>query len=375
MKKVKICLVSLTIPPDYAGGEGKFFRGIFNYLKQKGYDVTLLTGKWTFELDDPQIVQIDLIPKRFFWVPQFSYGVIKYLNSHRFDIVHGNGPKGTLPIIFSQNKQFISTIHDLGPFETPFTRFPIEKLLVKYVVDRATYITTCSEFIRREINYYMPYTSLSQIFNLYSAIEEKFKPYPREAQKLKERLGLDGPVMLYIGRVAHYKGVEDIINAYLIAKKSLPDLNLVVGGKPDFAMQETYKRWKRRYEDIRFVGFVPNEQIPYYYSMADVFVTYSHASEGFGLTPIESIACGTPVICSSLLAYKEVLQDNAVFVPPKTPKKLAKAILNLLKDEQYREDLTERAQSYITRYTWDEVGKKLEKVYAQFLENKKINPN
>ncbi|MGV9198693.1 MAG: glycosyltransferase family 4 protein [Promethearchaeia archaeon] len=369
MKKLKICLVSLTIPPDYEGGEGKFFRGIFNYLKQKGHDVTLLTGKWNFELDDPQIVQVDLIPKRYFWVPQFNLKVINYLNTHYFDIVHGNGPKGSLPIILSRKKKFISTIHDLGPFETPFTRLPLEKLLIKFVVSHATYITTCSDAIRREIKYYMPYSSLDHMVNLYSAIEEKFKPDPREAEKLKNRLDLDGPVMLYIGRVAHYKGVEDIINAYLIAKKSIPDLNLVVGGKPDFAMQEKYRLWKRKYEDIKLVGFVPNEEIPYYYTMADVFVTYSHASEGFGLTPIESIACGTPVICSSLLAYKEVLQDNAVFVPPKSPKKLAAAIVNLLNDEEFRNTLINRAQSYIKRYTWEEVGKKLEKVYAQFLKN------
>ena len=368
MKKLKICLVSLTIPPDYEGGEGKFFRGIFNYLKKEGRDVTLLTGKWNFHLDDPRIVQIDLIPRRYFWVPQFNLGVMKYLHSHNFDIIHGNGPKGSLPIILSRKKHFISTIHDLGPFETPFTRLPFEKLLVKFVVKRASYITTCSDFIRKEIKYYMPNASLDHIFNLYSAIEDKFRPYPQEGKKLKDKLALQGPVLLYIGRVAHYKGVEDIIDAFLIAKKKMPDLNLVIGGKPDFAMQEKYHKWKKHYKDIKLVGFVPNEEIPYYYSMADLFVTYSHASEGFGLTPIESIACGTPVICSSLLAYKEVLRDNAVFVQPKQPKKLADAILNLLEDDKYRKALIYRAQSYITRYTWDEVGKKLEKVYSQFSE-------
>jgi glycosyltransferase involved in cell wall biosynthesis len=214
----------------------------------------------------------------------------------------------------------------------------------------------------------MPQTSLDRIYNLYSAIENKFKPCPQEASHLKKELDLEGPVILYIGRVAHYKGVEDIISAYQIAKKLNPDLNLVIGGKPDFAMQEKYQKWKKNYKDIKLVGFVPSEELPYYYSMADVFVTYSHASEGFGLTPIESIACGTPVICSSLLAYKEVLKDNAIFIPPKSPKKLADAILNLIKDKVFRETLINRAQDYIRRYTWDEVGRKLEKVYEHFLQ-------
>jgi glycosyltransferase involved in cell wall biosynthesis len=172
---------------------------------------------------------------------------------------------------------------------------------------------------------------------------------------------------LYIGRIAKYKGVLDIIRAYRIAKKKIPNLNLVLGGKPDFSMQKIYQEWKQKYADIFFLGFVSDEELPIYYSMGDVFVTYSFASEGFGLTPIEAIACGTPVICSSIDAYKEVLQENAVFVPPKNPQKLAKEIILLLKDDIRRNTLLENAQKFIKRYTWDVVGKNLEVVYEKFL--------
>ncbi|UCC19319.1 MAG: glycosyltransferase, partial [Promethearchaeota archaeon] len=173
-----------------------------------------------------------------------------------------------------------------------------------------------------------------------------------------------------IGRIAKYKGVNDIIRAYKIAKKEIPNLNLVMGGKPDFAMERIYQEWKRKYKDIRFVGFVSEKEIPIYFSMGDVFVTYSYASEGFGLTPIEAIACGTPVICSSMASYKEVLQDSAIFVPPKNPQKLGKEIVDLLKDDSRRKILVDKAQQFIKRYTWDEVGKKLESVYHNFVYNK-----
>ena len=102
--------------------------------------------------------------------------------------------------------------------------------------------------------------------------------------------------------------------------------------------------------------------------MGDIFITYSYASEGFGLTPIEAIACGTPVICSTMMAYKEVLQDNAIFVPPRNPRILAKEIVSLLKDHRKREILIEKAQKFIKRYSWDSVGKKLENIYYKFLE-------
>jgi D-inositol-3-phosphate glycosyltransferase len=215
----------------------------------------------------------------------------------------------------------------------------------------------------------LPKTNVEKIFTHYNGIGENFFPHPHEAKILKENLNIKGPVLLYIGRIAFYKGVDEIIAAYQIAKKSIPNLNLVVGGKPDFQMVKTYEVWKEQYKDIHFIGFIEDRELPYYYSMGDLFITYSYASEGFGLTPVESIACGTPVICSSMLAYKEILQDNAIFVPPKNPDQLAKEIIDLLEDDTKRENLISKAQKYIKKYTWDSVGKKVEEVYYKFMEN------
>ncbi|MFX1377868.1 MAG: glycosyltransferase family 4 protein [Promethearchaeota archaeon] len=367
MKKLNICLVSLTFAPDSQDGAAKFFTGIYNYLKNHGHYVKLITAKWNLTFSDPDIYQIDIIRKRFLWFPQFTLHARNYLTAHKFDIIHGNGPKGVLPIILSNQKRFISTIHDLGPFETKFTTIPLEKLLIKYVVNKSTFITTCAESIRKQIKYYMPNIDIKRIFNLYSAIEEKYKPLPKHAQELKDKLSIEGPVLLYIGRIAKYKGINDIIKAYYIAKNEIPNLNLVIGGKPDFSMEKIYKDWQQKYKDIHFLGFLSEEEIPIYYTMGDIFVTYSFASEGFGLTPIEAIACGTPVICSSIGAYKEVLQDNAIYVPPKNPKQLAKEFIMLLKDDLRRKDLIEKAQNFIKKYSWNAVGKKLESVYEKFL--------
>ncbi|GAJ03158.1 unnamed protein product, partial [marine sediment metagenome] len=234
-----------------------------------------LTGKWNFELDNPNIFQINIIKKSYFWIPQFSLKVIKYLKNHNFDIIHGNGPKGSLPLLFIPKKKFISTLHDLGPYETKFSRIPIEKYLFKAVSKKAIYLTTCSEFIKNEIKRYIPQVNIKNIHNLYSAIEDKFKPYPKEAQELKKELNIQGPILLNIGRIALYKGVHYLISAYKIAKKEIPDLNLVIGGKPDFYMEKYYKTWKQKYKDIHFIGFISDDEIPIYYSMGDVFVNYS----------------------------------------------------------------------------------------------------
>lgn len=367
MKKLKICLVSLTVSPDSQDGEAKVIRALFEYLKKRGHHVRLITGKWNTELTEPNIIQVKLIKKQFFWALHFILKVVKFLLTHKFDIIHGNGPKGTLPIILSYHTRFISTIHDLGPFEATFSKIPLEKLLIRFVALKAKCITTVSDFVKREFKYFIPKINKNKIHNLYNGIEDKFKPYPKEAQKIKEKLNIEGPVLLYIGRITSYKGIEDIITAYKIAKKEISNLNLVIGGNPDFSMQKKYLKWKAKYKEIYFIGFVPENEIPYYYSMGDIFITYSYVSEGFGLTPIEAIACGTPVICSSIAAYKEILQDNAIFVSPKNPSLLAREIIKLIEDEDKKSAIVKKAQQFIKRYSWDSVGKKLEEVYEKFL--------
>ncbi|TFF85372.1 MAG: glycosyltransferase family 1 protein [Promethearchaeota archaeon] len=369
MRKLNICLVSFKIPPDSLDGTAKFFKGIYNYLRANGHNVKLLTGKWNYELKDPNIIQIDIIPKRFLWIIPFYLGVIKYLKTHKFDIIHGNNPKGALPILLAKELKFGATIHDLGFF----TRIPFEKRLIKFIAKRSMFITTCSKQIKTDLVKEFPELNPSKIFNLYSAIEEKFRPYPKKAKKLKQKMGLKGPVLLYIGRVSYYKGVNDIIKAYYLAKKRIRNLNLVIGGLPDFRTQKTYETWRQKYKDIKFIGFVPNNQIPIYYSMGDIFITYSYSFEGFGLTPIEAIACGTPVICSSIPVFKEVLQDSAKFVKPKNPILLAEAIINLIEEDEERIALIEKGKKYITKYSWKAVGKKLEKVYMHFLNRKNDN--
>ena len=132
-------------------------------------------------------------------------------------------------------------------------------------------------------------------------------------------------------------------------------------------MKKKFEEWKTHYKNIHFVGFIDDKELPHYYSMGDIFITYSYASEGFGLTPIEAIACGTPVICSTMTAYKEILQNNAIFVPPRNPQKLANKIVTLLKDDSKRKNLIQNAQKFIKRYTWDSVGKRLENIYRNFL--------
>ncbi len=364
MNQMKICLISLKIAPDC---ERTGFEGIYNYLKNEGYDVKLLTGKWNYVLNDPNIIQMNLVKKRFLWMPHFIYNINKYLNRNSFDIIHGNGPKSSIPILFSNYKRFISTIHDLGPFETKFATQSLQKFLIKYIIKKATYITTVSNHTREGLKKFIPSINSKNIHILYNGIDNKFKPYPKDAEKLKKQLKIKGPIILYLGRIAKYKGVEHIIKAYKIAKKTISNLNLIIAGKPDFEMENIYNTWREKNLDIHFLGFISDELVPIYYTMADILIAYSYGSEGFGNTPLESLACGTAVLCSNLKVYREILHDRAIFIPPKNPKILAEKIILVIKDEELRKELIKQGQEIAKKYTWDKVGKRLVDVYQKFL--------
>jgi len=360
---MKICLISIKIAPDC---ERTGFEGIYDYLINKGYDVKLLTGKWNYELADPNIIQYHIPRNRYLWAPEFILRVVKYLNSHHFDIIHGNKPKSCLPILFSNKKRFISTIHDLGPFEAYYTVASLQKILISQIVKKSTFITVPSYHTKTGLKKVMPSISSSKIEVTYNGIDQKFHPYPMEARKLKKKLNIQAPIILYLGRIAKYKGVNDIIKAYKITKKKLTDINLIIAGEPDFEMENIYETWKQKFKDIYFTGFISDNLVPIYYSMADILIAYSSGGEGFGNTPLEALACNTAVICSELDVYKEILDDSAIYVPPKRPDLLSKQIISLLEKVDLKKKKIQKGQQLLKKYTWQAVGKRLEKIYNNF---------
>jgi glycosyltransferase involved in cell wall biosynthesis len=209
---------------------------------------------------------------------------------------------------------------------------------------------------------------IEKIHKVSCAIDPVFKPMPDKANKLKERLKISGPVLLYIGRIAFYKGIGNIIQAYKSAKKEIPDLNLIIGGNPTLKMQKTVEKWKTNNPDVIFYGMIPDAEMPIFYSMADIFITYSYASEGFGITPVESLACETPVICSSLPAYKEILLHFATFVEPKRPDLLSTAILQHFKNPSKFREIVNSSKDFLKQYTWKEVVNRIESVYEDYLK-------
>jgi glycosyltransferase involved in cell wall biosynthesis len=178
--------------------------------------------------------------------------------------------------------------------------------------------------------------------------------YPRP--KILDNIG--GVKVMGIFRGLKYKGDEDLINALSIASEKIPNITLVMIGNKNTLLKIV------REKNIRFnYVFFENptdDKMAQLYSSVDLFVFASHV-EGFGLPPLEAMACGTPVVTTDCLGVRDFVIDseNAILVPPKNPKALADGIIKILTDEKLREKGLETAKNF----SWDKVVDKFEKAF------------
>ena len=116
--------------------------------------------------------------------------------------------------------------------------------------------------------------------------------------------------------------------------------------------------------EVVFPGFVPRRHLPLFYAAADLFC-YPSLYEGFGLPPLEAMACGTPVVASDASSLPEVLGDAALLVPPEDTAAMSRAMLALLTDPVLAEEYKQRGLARAALYRWDEIARKVLGVYEE----------
>ena len=114
--------------------------------------------------------------------------------------------------------------------------------------------------------------------------------------------------------------------------------------------------------NIRYVGYIPEEEMPLWYNAATLFV-YPSEYEGFGLPPLEAMACGTPVVSSTASSLPEVVGDAGILVDPKDTDAIADAMHRVLDDETLRRDLSERGPVRASAFSWRRMGQETLAIY------------
>ncbi|MBX5491097.1 MAG: glycosyltransferase family 4 protein [Chloroflexi bacterium] len=201
-------------------------------------------------------------------------------------------------------------------------------------------------------------------------VEARFQPAaPEVAADLRERLGLHAPFILSIGMIEPRKNWQGLIRAYsqARARHRLPH-QLVLAGPRGWLWENIFEERERSpfRNDIIFLGYVADADLPALYSAADVFA-FPSLYEGFGLPPLEAMACGTPVVVSDAASLPEVVGDAGLTVPAEDTDALAAALARLLLDDALRAQLAAAGRARAAQFTWGAAAVRQLEVYRHVL--------
>lgn len=386
-----------------SGGQNVYVGQLAKHLAAIGYDVDVFTRKDAADLREVvewqqgvRIIHVPAgpataIPKENLLphMAEFTAFVVNWCRTQvAYDLVHANFWMSALVAANVKNIlgiPFVVTFHALGRVrrlhqgvadQSPDERFEIEDRVVREA-DRI--IAECPQ-------------DRDDLLHLYPADSQKISVIPcgfdpaefwaigKIRARLTLGLSLDEPIILQLGRMVPRKGIDNVIRAFAYLQKqgSQAARLLIVGGEsevPDPQLTPEIGRLQAIAQElgiaarVTFVGRKGREILKYYYSAADVFVT-TPWYEPFGITPIEAMACGTPVIGSDVGGVKFTVKDGETgyLVPPNDPELLAKRLSHLLNHPQLMSLFGRQSiRRSLDHFTWQKVTSAVAALYEEVL--------
>jgi glycosyltransferase involved in cell wall biosynthesis len=272
----------------------------------------------------------------------------RFLNQERLSVFYM--PHYDVPYFYAGS--FVATIHDLNHLVLPQTATkPFASVYAKLVMGRtaarAREILVDSMSTRDDLVRYFP--SVRPRVKIVSlGIEAGFKPVSRSAQeKILKSHGLEKGYLLYVGNLRGSKNTAALIAAYRQLRDRRSDTPpLILVGKN--SLTGAYGRGEFP-DSIRHLGMVPAADLPALYSGAAVFV-FPSLYEGFGLPPLEAMACGTPVVASQVSSLPEVCGAAAEYVDPNSVSNISQGIGRVLFSGARQEELRAKGFENVKRY-------------------------
>jgi len=277
----------------------------------------------------------------------------------------------------------VVTIHDASPARYPAS-LPSAKaraafwLTANLAVRTSKKVLAPSRFAEDDLVKFFQ-VPRAKVAVTYYAADERFQPGlagTPQAEVVRRRYGLPSRYVLYLGTNKPLKNLVRLVDAFGEVTRRFHDNAgspapgnmpvLVLAGQEDPRYPEARQRVAQLSlaEWVRFVGDIAEEDQPYVYAMADLFV-FPSLAEGFGLPPLEAMACGTAVVCSKAASLPEVVGDAALSFDPLNVEDIGQAIWTALSDENLRRVLSEKGQFRARQFSWQRTAEQTANVYRQ----------
>lgn len=377
---MRVALVSDWYYPKI-GGVASHMHELAIRLKERSHDVAVVTNERQIGKEEELKERgIELIKVPGFLAPgldvNLSYSLKSSMDLVEFlegiDVIHSHhaftplalkaldaGRKLRVAAILTTHSisfAYDSTFWKLLDFSIPIFR---------YYLDRAHRIIAVSRAAKAFIEHFTS-SPISVIPN--GVNTEKFFP-AKDKEELKEKFGIKGDVVLYVGRMSYRKGAHVLLNAF----SSIQDATLVMVGTGEMLpFLRAQAKLLGIEERVIFTGYVNEEKLCEIYRMADVFVSPSITSEAFGIVILEAMASGVPVIVSDTGGVREVVAENdvGVLVPPENELELRKALKMILKSQNLRDYYGDRGREVAERkYSWRIISSRIEETYNEVLSS------
>jgi len=247
---------------------------------------------------------------------------------------------------------FIFTLHDLNHLCVPDNSNAVKRAYYRYIIKpachRAECVLTVSEYSKREIAAWSG-VKAERIVNVGNGVGPAFSP-------AGAGYAPGYSYLLYVGSRKPHKNLPRLLQAYSISGVR-KDVRLVLSGEPD---QETTGEINRLglAGDVFFKDLSNDEALSEAYRGAIAFL-FPSLYEGFGLPPLEALACGLPVLTSNVCSLPEIMGDAAVLVNPLSVEEIAEGIKRLVQDSSLRADLREKGLLVAKKFTWEETARRV----------------
>lgn len=362
-------------------GSGQYTRQLVYHFNRFVSDltITLVAPTSVGELEDvPPSVNVEAVPTRDGHIGKIlfeQFGFPKAVKAIKADLAHvpywGSPLNVSVPTVV--------TVHDVTTLLVREYRRGIKPRLYNALVSasarNATHVITDSLASKDDIVEHLGIEA-ERISAVYLGVLPEFSPESEFLldMAIKQKYDLPDFYVLYLGGYELHKNITNLLLAYTyVSQGAGDDYPLILAGKKPTKVSDNFPDYDAYIEkldlqdDVRWIGFVDEADKPAIYRGADCFVFPSRA-EGFGLPPLEAMACGAPVVSSDATSLPEIVGDAAFAIDPDSPRKMAGSILATLLQDNVSADLKAKGPIQAAKFTWEKTAAETVAIYAQVLE-------
>ena len=241
---------------------------------------------------------------------------------------------------------------DLYNWPSVFDRILLKKVS-KISAKKAKIIFACSQFTKNEIIKHYKINP-DKIFVTPLATDKKFTPHflkkSRGLKNIKRKYGIKDKFIFYVGAIINRRFIPETIKGFIKTTDKLPDYQFLIGGR-------NYTNQEIKGKGVIHIDYIDENDLNILYNAADLFIWLS-SYEGFGLPPLEAMACATPVITTKMSSLPEVVDEAGLFVEnPENINEISQAIYKGLIDKELRKELINRGLEQAKKFSWQRTAK------------------